>query len=400
MSLESLSDGWKRFGEGRRWRCIAPRWSCEVDREGNIPAYLNLASSVNLVRRVRAYYQGKHFTSMTDENGNLADILTANAMTESFGTVPTPFSRTELENVLKGSNAGTPEEALAAVVDYIASRARFLVRKEPGYAGPVSTPDRISVGAHHMLLSTGLEMQNLSGARGNARTEAITGLVTGLAADSAFAAELALTYFSRRRARHQLEPPLMAAVYNAGSLRPSSKNPWNLVQYGEHIDRWVAYYNTSRSLASAQAIPSVPSDPPGTPAALELRVSRTIFTERSTIGELYVDGTLHCHTLEDRVRSGGVKVYGETAIPAGRYEVIITYSNHFKKELPLLLNVPNYEGVRIHAGNTAADTLGCILVGKSKGEDRIWDCKPVFDSLMEKIRISVPAKKCFITIGS
>jgi len=71
----------------------------------------------------------------------------------------------------------------------------------------------------------------------------------GLAADSVFAAELTLTCFNRKNASHNLEPPLMAAVYNAGSLRLSLKNPWHMVQYGEHIDRWVAFYNTSRKPA-------------------------------------------------------------------------------------------------------------------------------------------------------
>ena len=68
------------------------------------------------------------------------------------------------------------------------------------------------------------------------------------------------------------------------------------------------------------------------------------------------------------------------------------------QKMPILLNVPNFEGVRIHGGNTAADTLGCILVGRSKGADRIAECKPVFDSLLQKIKAAVPGKKCFITI--
>jgi hypothetical protein len=248
MPLELLSDGWKRFGKGRCWRCVAPDWFCEVDIEKSIPSYMDLSSSVNIVRRVRAFYQRKSFEALADEHGNLVDILTANAMTESFGTVPTPFSRGELENILQRSKAVDPGLALAGVIDYIISGARYLVRKEPGYTDPVSTPNKISVGAHHMLLSTAIETMGPPAPAGAAKTDTITGLIIDLASDSAFAAEMALKYFSKRYAKHLLEPPLMAAVYNAGSLRPSAKNPWNLVQYGEHIDRWVAYYNTSRSI--------------------------------------------------------------------------------------------------------------------------------------------------------
>ncbi len=400
MSLVLLSDGWKQFGEGRRWRCSSPLWYCEVDRERNSPSYMNLSPSVNLVRRVRAFYQQKSFSALADEHGTIPDILTANAMTESFGTVPTPFSKGELINVFKGSKQTDQRLALADVADYIGSKAKFLIRKEPGYSDPVSTPDKLSVGAHHMLLSTAIETLNLPAGSEKTKTDSITRLIVDLASDSVFAAELALRYFQKRYSKHQLEPPLLAAIYNAGSLRPSAKSSWNLYQFGEHVDRWVAYYNTSRNIAVGQPVQATISDLPGTPPALELIVRRKEFTERSTIGELYVDGALHCYTLEDKVRPDGTKIYGETAIPFGRYEVLVSFSEHFKKDMPLLVNVPNFDGVRIHGGNTAADTLGCILVGRLKGEDRISDCKPVFDSLLEKIKLAIPSKKCFITIKS
>ncbi len=98
---------------------------------------------------------------------------------------------------------------------------------------------------------------------------------------------------------------------------------------------------------------------------MNLKLLRKTFTEESTIGVLSVNGTAECFTLEDKVRA--VKIPGKTAIPAGIYEVTITFSDRFQKPLPLLLNVPNFAGIRIHPGNTAADTEGCILVGKTHG---------------------------------
>jgi len=85
----------------------------------------------------------------------------------------------------------------------------------------------------------------------------------------------------------------------------------------------------------------------------------------ATLGQLVIDGKFFCHTLEDVVRP--VKIPGQTAIPAGMYDVDITYSPHFKTDLPLVKDVPGFEGIRIHAGNTDADTEGCILVGEQDG---------------------------------
>jgi hypothetical protein len=103
--------------------------------------------------------------------------------------------------------------------------------------------------------------------------------------------------------------------------------------------------------------------------SLELLVERERSTHTSTTGALFCDGKRVCWTLEDPVRVR--KVDGMTAIPAGRYRVIITLSNRFKRLMPLLLNVPDFEGIRIHPGNVAADTHGCILVGLTRGADRV-----------------------------
>jgi hypothetical protein len=110
-----------------------------------------------------------------------------------------------------------------------------------------------------------------------------------------------------------------------------------------------------------------------------------------TIGELLVDGEHECWTLEDVVRPAGEKVYAETAIPYGVYDVTITHSPHFQRDLPLLLSVPNFEGVRIHSGNTAADTEGCLLVGTGRNATSIVGSRDAFNALFPKIRDALDA---------
>lgn len=117
--------------------------------------------------------------------------------------------------------------------------------------------------------------------------------------------------------------------------------------------------------------------------------------DEATIGDLYVDDTWECFTLEDvdrRLEVGGKKIYAETAIPRGKYDVIIDHSNHFNKLLPHILGVPQFEGVRIHSGNTADHTEGCILVGLSKVNDRfIGSSRAAFDRLFEKMEAAIEA---------
>lgn len=109
----------------------------------------------------------------------------------------------------------------------------------------------------------------------------------------------------------------------------------------------------------------------------KLILKRKIFTNKSTIGELIYNDKKVCNTLEDtdrKLEEVGIskKLYGKTAIPRGTYKIIWNYSNKFKKELPLLLSVPGYEGVRIHAGNKPEDTLGCILCGTYRPDKQNW----------------------------
>ena len=117
---------------------------------------------------------------------------------------------------------------------------------------------------------------------------------------------------------------------------------------------------------------------------MKIEVKRLHRTSNSTIGELTIDGKFECYTLEDVERD--VKIKGETAIAKGTYKVIINQSNRFKKLLPLLINVPNFEGVRIHAGNSNHDTEGCILVGQNRSLDYITKSRKAFDSLFKKMQ--------------
>ena len=131
---------------------------------------------------------------------------------------------------------------------------------------------------------------------------------------------------------------------------------------------------------------------------MELVLKRTHGLEH-TPGELFIDGELFCQTLEDKERDE--KIPGITAIPAGRYQVVVTRSPRFKVRMPLLVDVPNYIGVRMHWGNKVEHTDGCVLVGQDNKADDNWlgNSKVTYARLMSAMDKALARKeKIWITI--
>lgn len=108
---------------------------------------------------------------------------------------------------------------------------------------------------------------------------------------------------------------------------------------------------------------------------MQVLINRKYKKETYTIGIVYIDGVRFCESMEDKDRGlhqymnvseiQRLKVYGETAIPAGKYKVTMTCSSKYKRVMPQVMNVKGFTGIRIHSGNTAKDSLGCILLGKN-----------------------------------
>lgn len=143
---------------------------------------------------------------------------------------------------------------------------------------------------------------------------------------------------------------------------------------------------------------------------MQLTLERKWKKDAYTIGKLYVNGEFFSNTLEDKDRGltssmtleeiSKKKIYGQTAIPSGTYEVKMTYSSRFNSrawgkkyggKVPELLNVKGFGGVRIHPGNKAADTLGCILVGKNSAVGMVTNSQTYYFKLLDNY--IVPATK-------
>ena len=128
---------------------------------------------------------------------------------------------------------------------------------------------------------------------------------------------------------------------------------------------------------------------------MEMKLIRDGFGDTFTEGKLYIEDEFECHTVEDTDRKieedPTRKIYGRTAIPRGRYEVVLSMSPRFKKMLPELLNVPGFTGIRVHAGNSSKDTEGCIIVGSSNNrldDDWVGGSKIAVTQLIAKLAIA------------
>ena len=142
---------------------------------------------------------------------------------------------------------------------------------------------------------------------------------------------------------------------------------------------------------------------------MDLTLNRKKYTTKSTIGDLLVNGKKLCDVLEDVVRdknkdgdlddAGEEKVFGKTAIPSGKYEIIISFSNRFQKQMPLLLNVKGFEGIRMHSGNQAEDTEGCLILGSANAVDWVSNSKIAYDALMKELKKATKNEKIDITIN-
>ena len=139
---------------------------------------------------------------------------------------------------------------------------------------------------------------------------------------------------------------------------------------------------------------------------MDLLLERKYLKKDYTIGTLSINGKYFCDILEDTVRDinkdgtfncGEFKIKGHTAIPYGKYEVVITYSPKFKRELPLLLNVPHFEGIRVHRGNSKQDTEGCLLTGENKEKGKVINSTKYEKELVRILKEAV-SKKEKITI--
>lgn len=129
---------------------------------------------------------------------------------------------------------------------------------------------------------------------------------------------------------------------------------------------------------------------------MRLTLKRIANRKDYCIGKLYINGKYFCDTLEDVDRGLNdsmteeeikqIKVKGQTAIPVGIYTVLMTYSPKYQKIMPLINNVKGYSGIRIHSGNTAKDTEGCLLVGKNTVVGRLTDSRITFNALFKRLQ--------------
>ena len=140
---------------------------------------------------------------------------------------------------------------------------------------------------------------------------------------------------------------------------------------------------------------------------MKLTLKRIALRQTYTIGKLYIDDVYFCDTIEDTVRDINKngkfdnvekKVHSKTAIPYGTYEIKWTYSPRFKKYTPQLINVPSFEGIRIHAGNTSADTEGCLILGENKQVGKVLNSRATINKFYPIIKEACSKGKVTIEI--
>lgn len=140
---------------------------------------------------------------------------------------------------------------------------------------------------------------------------------------------------------------------------------------------------------------------------MKLTLKRIALRPTYTIGKLYIDDVYFCDTIEDTVRdlnkngkfdNGEKKIHSKTAIPYGIYEIKWTYSPRFKKYTPQLMNVPSFEGIRIHSGNTSADTEGCLILGKNKQVGKVLNSRDTINKFYPIIKEACSNGKVTIEI--
>jgi hypothetical protein len=128
---------------------------------------------------------------------------------------------------------------------------------------------------------------------------------------------------------------------------------------------------------------------------MNIKIKRIYFADTYTIGRLYINDIYFCDTLEDKDRdynadgdlddNGEKKVYGQTAIPYRKYKMVLDYSPHFDTIMPHILDVPEFEGIRIHYGNIPSDTLGCILVGKNTEKGKVTESRATYIEFIKRL---------------
>jgi Family of unknown function (DUF5675) len=143
---------------------------------------------------------------------------------------------------------------------------------------------------------------------------------------------------------------------------------------------------------------------------MELLLKRLSLNDNSTEGELFVNDTFFCYTIEDKVRAKpgewkpNLKVYEKTAIPYGRYPVLVTWSNRFKRMLTGIFNVPDFEGIRIHNGSSELSSAGCIIISYQKDDglngknNKIVNDKKAMNDLCKLIDSIQKKEKIYLTI--